>query len=199
LAAHEQMSVVKFFEKLKQQSIAEMLFVHYPEGLGEDDEEINSDRDKVNELLASDALASGIDNALQRLSREDMNTFVNDLGIEIPEGKSRNSKYVLKKELFNFATDKDDLEDFLKLLPKQSMERFAKALEVDPTQDAVSDWIAKQGLSLLLSQFAVAELRQWMGDCGLKTYDVDSKKVLIDAFVDRKNVQVEKKKQKKAG
>jgi len=178
--------VLAFFEKLKDQSIDEMVYVHYPSGIEGDDDE-KADRDTKNELLASDALASGFDAALELLSLADLQQITEELDLKPEPGKTKTAKKVLKKLLFEHGTSMDELEDFFNKLPTKSVNCFTNAMDVKD-KNKIMDWITEKGLTLFLSQFAAMELRQWMGDIGLEAGDSSSKKLIIDAFIHGKNV-----------
>jgi len=167
-----------------------MIYVHYPGGL--DDEEPDLDekdrRKKFNELLASDAIASGLDSALEQLPKQDLAFITTELNLKPDEGKSPNAKHVLKKLIFEKANDEDELEDFFKSLSSGASQKFVIALYLKSKND-ILDWITEKGLTLFLSQFAVAELQQWMGDTKLDGSECSSKKQLIDAFIHGRNAE----------
>jgi len=193
------MNALAFFEKLKQQSIEEMIYVHYPGGVGDDDDDTGDAKDKrkkMNELLSSDAMASGLDSALESLPKADLAAISTELHLKPEEGKSQNAKHVLKKLLFEKATEEDELEEFFKNLSAGSAQRFVTALNLK-NRNEVTDWITEKGLKLFLSQFAVLELQQWMGDIKLDGKQCASKKHLIDAFIHGKNAEKLKAKPKK--
>jgi len=163
-----------------------MVYVHYPSGIEDDDDE-KADRDTKNELLASDALASGFDAALERLPIADLQQVTNELELKLEPGKTFTAKKVLKKLLFEHGTQMDELEEFFNKLPTKSVNCFLRAMWIKD-KNKIMDWITEKGLTLFLSQFAAMELRQWMGDIGLEAGDSSSKKLIIDAFIHGKNV-----------
>jgi len=182
--------------------VKEMLYVHYPSGRGEDEDEDEhldekGKRKKLNESLTSDAMASGMDSALNCLSKADLMAITAELGLKPEEGKSPTARHVLKKLLFEKATDEDDLQDFFDSLSASSLQKFVTALEVK-SKDEILDWITERGLTLFLSQFAVAELQQWMGDIKLDGSKCSSKKQLIECFIHGKDAPAPKAKPKKA-
>jgi len=185
---------LKVFKKLHNNSIKDIVSIHYQPT--DEDDVLELSKDKQIEALAEDVVASGTDALVNSLKRSVLLPVVDGLVLEYPPEKNKNHSGVIKKGLYNFIDDVG-LEEFLKQLNLTKVKLICHSLKLEEEGDKstldkrVIDYVNERGLKAFFSQFVEGELKQWCVDNHLldsEDRSSYSKQTLLNALIQRQQV-----------
>jgi hypothetical protein len=186
--------LLKLFQTLPKESISDIVRIHYEK----DEDLLTADRDEQNEALVEDTIASGVDSLLTSIPKSYLEQIVTGLNLEYQEGKNQKNTAVMKKALYEAIDDKG-VPEFFSKLTKDKLILFCKGAKLASTGDktalqkTIEEEITTRGINAFFSQFSERELQQWCQDCELSAPITTSKKALIQALVEQKDLKPKKK------
>jgi len=193
---------LKVFQKLHNNSIKDIVSIHYQPT--DEDDVLELPKDQQIEALAEDVVASGADALLNSLQKSVLLNLVEGLVLDYPPEKNKTASGVLKKGLYNLIDDVG-VEDFLNQLTLAKVQLICHSLKLEESGDKstldkrIIDYVNERGLKAFFSQFVEGELKQWCVDNHLMDSDDHSsysKQSLLNALIHRQPVTKDNKSKK---